>query len=306
MNPVIECCLVSKSYGEIKAVDGVSLAVGQGEVFGLVGPNGAGKTTLIEMIEGLRAPDRGKISVLGMDPVEVPNQVHERIGVQLQSTSIQPNIKVSEAVELFASFYKEPHENPQELLARLSLKEIAGQRFRTLSGGQKQRVAIALALVNDPDVIFFDEISTGVDPQARRHLWSLIKDIQSQGKTIFLTTHYMEEAQELCGRVGILDGGRIIALDTPENLIKGLGAGVCVRFSVEGQVSVDVLESLPGLRSVEEVDHEYVLYTENENILLKELFSLAEREAFSPTNLHTKKPNLDDVFLTLTGKELRE
>jgi ABC-2 type transport system ATP-binding protein len=189
MSTVIDCQHVVKRYGDIAAVNDVSFSVAEGEIFGLVGPNGAGKTTLIEMIESLRTPDSGSIRVLELDPAKDADELQEQIGVQLQTTSIQPNITVREAIKLFASLYRQPLEDPEGLLKTLSLEDKANSRYRKLSGGQKQRVAIALALVNNPKVLFFDEITTGLDPQARRNLWQLVKDIRGQGKTIFLTTH---------------------------------------------------------------------------------------------------------------------
>ncbi len=224
MSAVIECEHVTKRYGDLVAVNDVSLCIEESEIFGLVGPNGAGKTTLIEMMESLRMQDSGSISVLGIDPTKDTDELHERIGVQLQTTSIQPNLKVREAIRLFASLYRKPLPNPEELLVTLSLQDKADTSFKKLSGGQKQRVAIALALVNDPAVLFFDEITTGLDPQARRKMWQLVKNIRNEGKTIFLTTHYMEEAEELCDRVGVIDHGKIIALDTPSNLMSSLSA----------------------------------------------------------------------------------
>jgi len=307
MNAIIECGHVTKSYGDIIAVNDVSLSIEEGEIFGLVGPNGAGKTTLIEMIESLRIPDSGSIRVLGLDPVRETDKLQEKMGVQLQTTSIQPNIKVKEAIKLFASLYRQPLTSPEELLKTLSLEDKADSRFRKLSGGQKQRVAIALALVNDPAVLFFDEITTGLDPQARRNMWELVKNIKNQGKTIFLTTHYMEEAEELCDRVGVIDYGRIIALDTPGNLITSLGAESKVLFKVEDKdIAASGFEGLPAVSRVEKVEDGFVLYTRDSNATLQELVRLADRQGLSLSGIRTEIPNMDDVFLTLTGRELRE
>ena len=295
-----------KEYPGIKAVDDISLDVYRGEVFGLVGPNGAGKTTLIEMIEGLRTPDSGSIIVLGMDPSQDADSVQEHIGVQLQTTSIQPNIKVSEAVKLFASLYRQPLANPEQLLTTLSLEEKAGSRFSKLSGGQKQRVAIALALVNDPDIVFLDEVSTGLDPQARRNMWALVERIRVQGRTVFLTTHYMEEAETLCDRVGIIDHGRLIALDTPHNLVSSLGADSKVLFTIDGRdVPVSVFEALPAVSRAEVLEEGYVLYTRDDSATLGELVRLADKQEFRLSGIRTEVANMDDVFLALTGKELR-
>lgn len=307
MSGIIECEHLTKSYGDLIAVNEVSFSVEEGEIFGLVGPNGAGKTTLIEMIESLRTPDSGSIRVLGMDPTREADNLQERIGVQLQTTSIQPNIKVKEALNLFASFYLHPHDNPEELLKTLSLEDKANSRFKKLSGGQQQRVAIALALVNKPEVLFFDEITTGLDPQARRNMWELVENIRKEGKTVFLTTHYMEEAEKLCDRVGIIDYGKIIALDTPRGLIDNLGADSRVTFSIEGQdVDASMFEGIGAVSRVERVEDGFVLYTSDENAALQELVRLADRRKFRLSSLRIENPNLDDVFLTLTGREIRE
>lgn len=307
MNTVVECEHVTKSYGDLYAVNEVNLSIEQGEVFGLVGPNGAGKTTLIEMMEGLRSPDHGSINILGLNPAQQTEQLQEKIGVQLQTTSIQPNIKVKEAIKLFASLYRRPIADPEQLLKRLSLEEKANSRFKHLSGGQKKRVAIALALVNDPQVIFFDEVSTGLDPQARRNIWQLIKDINEQGKTIFLTTHYMEEAEQLCDRVGIIDHGNLIALDTPANLIRKQGAESKVLFKVyDGTATITELESIASVNCVEQDEDGYILFSSDGDAALQDLVRLADKNGFRLKDIRTEVSNLDDVFLTLTGKEYRE
>ncbi len=307
MSTIVECEHLVKHYGEIIAVNDVSLRVTQGEIFGLVGPNGAGKTTLIEMIESIRTPDSGSIRVLGLDPSKEADELKEKIGIQLQTTSIQPNIKVKEAIQLFASLYQQPLTNPEQLLKTLSLEDKKDSRFSKLSGGQKQRVAIALALVNDPAVLFLDELSTGLDPQARRKIWELVKALQEQGKTIFLTTHYMEEAEELCNRVAIIDYGKIIALDTPRNLVSNLGAESKVLFGLEGKaVAATEFEGLMAVSRVETVAEGFVLYAKDGNTALQELVRLADRQGFKLKGIRTETPNMDDVFLTLTGRELRE
>jgi len=304
---IVECENIVKRYGDIIAVNDVSFSIEEGEIFGLVGPNGAGKTTLIEMIESLRIPDSGSISVLGLNPVREADELREKIGVQLQTTSIQPNIKVKEGIKLFASLYRQPLTNPEELLKTLSLEDKADSRFRKLSGGQKQRVAIALALVNNPAVLFFDELTTGLDPRARKNMWGLVKDIKGQGKTIFLTTHYMEEAEELCDRVGVIDYGKIIALDTPENLVRNLGAESKVLFRVEGKNGAAAeFEGLSAVSRVEQVEDEFILYTIDGSVALQELVRFADKQGLRLSNIRTEIPNLDDVFLTLTGRELRE
>ena len=220
--PVIQVSGVRKTYGSTVAVDEVSFEVNEGEIFGLIGPNGAGKTTTMECIEGLRTPDRGVISVLGLDPFRQVYKLQDRIGVQLQQAQLQKRIKVWEAVDLWASLYKKKPADAERLLEQLGLAEKRNAWFMTLSGGQKQRLFIALALINDPEVVFLDELTTGLDPQARRAIWELVRGIRKQGKTVFLTTHLMEEAERLCDRVAIMDHGRIIALDSPEQLIASL------------------------------------------------------------------------------------
>lgn len=307
MSIIVNCEHVVKRYGNITAVDDVSFYIEEGEIFGMVGPNGAGKTTLIEMIESLRTPDEGTIRVLGLDPVSQSDELKERIGVQLQATSIHPNITVREAIFLFSSLYHQSLRHPEELLKTLSLEDKADSRYRKLSGGQKQRVAIALALVNNPMVVFFDEISTGLDPQARRNMWELIKTIQSQGKTIFLTTHYMEEAAVLCDRVGIIDHGKVIALDTPENLVRTLGDESKVHFTVQGREATSTeFKELLGVNRAEKTQDGFVLYTGDGNATLQELIRLADRQGLKLKNIRTEEPTMDDVFLAMTGRELRE
>src|SRR5881394_2523011 len=217
-NPVIQVSRIRKSYGATAAVSDVSFDVGEGEVFGLIGPNGAGKTTTMECVEGVRRPDAGRISVLGLDPVRDVYKLQERVGVQLQEAQLQKRIKVREAVHLWASLYRKPLDGDR-LLEQLGLAEKRNAWFMTLSGGQKQRLFIALALINDPELVFLDELTTGLDPQARRAIWELVRGIRARGKTVFLTTHLMEEAERLCDRVAIIDHGRIIDIDTPARLV---------------------------------------------------------------------------------------
>lgn len=301
---IVEIERVTKSYGDLIAVNDVSLDIDKGEIFGLVGPNGAGKTTLIEMIEGLRTPDSGSIKALSLDPAKQGDELRERIGVLLQTTSIQPDIKVKEALKLFASFYKHTS-STEELMNVLFLEDYANSRFKKLSGGLKQRVAIALALVNDPEILFLDELTTGLDPQARRNMWDLMERIRGQGKTVFLTTHYMEEAEKLCDRVGIIDYGKIIALDTPRKLIDNLGAESKVIFSAE-DMDATKLEAIEAVSRVEKVEDGFVLYTKDENATLQGLVRTADAQGFRVSSMRTESPNLDDVFLTLTGREMKE
>jgi len=235
-----------KSYGDLRAVDGVSFEVRRGEVFGMVGPNGAGKTTTIECLEGLRHPSEGSARVLDLDPQRDGYELRERIGVQLQQSSLPDRLRVREVLDLFAAFYRHPLDW-RPILDDLGLGDKASAPFAKLSGGQKQRLFIALALVNDPEIVFLDELTTGLDPQARRAMWDLVKRIRDRGKTVFLTTHYMEEAEELCDRVAVMDRGRIVALDTPQNLIASLEAENRITFSVDGPLDLAPFRALPGV-----------------------------------------------------------
>src|SRR2546430_2551897 len=219
MRPVIQVSGVRKTYGKTVAVDEVSFEVNEGEIFGLIGPNGAGKTTTMECIEGLRTPDQGTISVLGLDPFRHVYKLQDRIGVQLQQAQLQKRIKVWEAVDLWASLYQKKAIDGEHLLEQLGLADKRGAWFMNLSGGQKQRLFIALALINDPEVVFLDELTTGLDPQSRRAIWDLVRGIRARGKTVFLTTHLMEEAERLCDRVAIIEHGRVIDIDSPERLV---------------------------------------------------------------------------------------
>src|SRR6058998_3035524 len=216
---VVKVSAVRKTYGATVAVDDVSFEVRDGEIFGLIGPNGAGKTTTMECVEGLRKPDRGAISVLGLDPFRDVYALQQRIGVQLQQAQLQKRIKVSEAVHLWTSLYRKPAADGDRLLEQLGLADKRQAWFMTLSGGQKQRLFVALALVNDPELVFLDELTTGLDPQARRAIWDLVRGIRERGKTVFMTTHLMEEAERLCDRVAIIDHGRIVDIDTPAHLV---------------------------------------------------------------------------------------
>jgi len=298
-----------KDYPGVRAVDGISFEVEEGEIFGMVGPNGAGKTTTIECIEGLRVPDGGTIRVLGLDPQRDGYKLRERIGVQLQATALYDRIRVREALALFAGFYRKRSPwaaNWKELVEPLGLADKLDSYYHTLSGGQKQRLHIALALVHDPEIIFLDELTTGLDPQARRAMWELIKEIRDQGKTVFLTTHYMEEAERLCDRVAILDRGKIIALDSPTGLIAHLGGENRILFTLEGKVEAERFKKLPHVSRVERIDGKIVLYSSKSSATLLELIKEAESNGWSLQDLHVQRATLEDVFLTLTGRELRE
>ncbi len=301
---VVQVDGLRKTYGDLVAVDGVCFEVEQGEVFGMVGPNGAGKTTTIECVEGLRKPDGGSITVLGMGPRQDGYRLRQRIGMQLQEAGLPDRLKVWEAMDLFASFYEKPV--PWEsLLERFGLAEKRKSYVGSLSGGQKQRLFIALALLNDPEVVFLDELTTGLDPQARRAMWDMIREIRDHGKTVFLTTHYMEEAEELCDRVAIMDHGRIVALDTPAALIRSIGGERRIRFTLKGDFDEASLRGLGSVSRVERRNDTITIYGSGDQFL-SGVVSALEREKVLFTGLSVREPSLEDVFLTLTGHEIRE
>jgi ABC-2 type transport system ATP-binding protein len=296
-----------KSYGPIRAVDDISFQVSRGEVFGMLGPNGAGKTTTVEIIEGLRWADSGRVSVLGIDVTKDPDKIKQRIGIQLQSPSLLPLLRVEEILDTFAGFYH--HSSPVDyLLELLALQESRKILVKNLSGGQQQRLSVAMALVNDPEIAFLDEPTTGLDPQARRGLWSVIESMRSQGKTIFLTTHYMEEAERLCDRVAIIDHGKIIAMDTPHDLIRSYFEEKAIQFEMESPPAEAVLRSLMGVNSVAIDAGEVVIYSNNIPTTMSALLQLAERENLTQKlkDLRVREASLEDVFLKLTGRKIRE
>jgi ABC-2 type transport system ATP-binding protein len=301
--PVVEVENLRKAYGRLVAVDAVSFEVRAGEIFGMVGPNGAGKTTTIECIEGLRRPDGGRVRVLGLDPRREAYALQPRIGVQLQESALQDRIKVWEALDLVASLYPRSVDW-QPMLAQLGLADRRSASFGKLSGGQKQRLFVALALVNDPEVVFLDELTTGLDPQARHAMWDLVRGIRDQGKTIFLTTHFMEEAERLCDRVAIMDQGHIVALDSPGNLIRGLGDESRVVFSAEGEFAAAELERLSSVTRVESAGDGFVVYGRGDR-LLPEVVNALSTAGLRFRELHTERSTLEDVFLALTGRRMR-
>ncbi|HEX2981067.1 MAG TPA: ABC transporter ATP-binding protein [Anaerolineaceae bacterium] len=303
MNSIVEVDGLRKVYGTTVAVDGISFEVQQGEIFGLLGPNGAGKTTTIECIEGLRRPDAGCVQVLGLDPRKDAYALRERIGVQFQSATLPDRMKVWEALDLFASFYRRSVDW-RPLLEQVGLTEKSGAYFSALSGGQKQRVYIALALINDPELVFLDELTTGLDPQSRRATWDLIQGIRERGKTVFLTTHFMEEAERLCDRVAIVDAGKIVALDTPGNLTAALGDENRVVFETEGSFPTGLLQALPGVARVEQIGERVVVCGQKEG-LFAGVAGVLEHSGKSFTNLRSEQPTLEDVFLALTGRAMR-
>ncbi|TET96425.1 MAG: ABC transporter ATP-binding protein [Anaerolineales bacterium] len=304
MAPVLEVTDLVKCYGDLRAVDGVTFTVDEGEIFGMVGPNGAGKTTTIECLEGLRQPDGGRVSVYGKDPYEERRTVMERIGIQLQESDLPSRLRVREALNLFASFYAESID-PEMLLERMGLQEKAKSPVTKLSGGQKQRLFIALALINRPEVVFLDELTTGLDPQARRSMWDLVREIRDQGSTVFLTTHYMEEAERLCDRVAIMDYGKIVALDSPRAMIRDLGIERRLSFyPLNGSKDLG-LEALPGVELVERRQDRVIVSGSGKRFISRVVNAL-EDSGIDFDDLRTEQPNLEDVFLSLTGRAVRE
>ncbi|MBI2874856.1 MAG: ABC transporter ATP-binding protein [Firmicutes bacterium] len=299
-----------KAYGPVTAVNGISFRVGRGEVFGLLGPNGAGKTTTLEIMEGLRRADSGRASVDGVDAATHSRQVRAMIGVQLQQAGFFEKLTVRETLHLFASFFRRAL-SPDLLLKRFQLEDKAGARVETISGGQKQRLSLALALLNDPVVVFLDEPTTGLDPQARRDLWAAISGLRGEGKTVILTTHYMEEAEQLCDRVAIMDHGVILAMDTPRTLIDKYAPGASLFLKQEPEAQKDAERLLKELRlaGVEKLELEkegVTLLTRNPRDTLAALFDPARSGGFSFSGLDLRAGNLEDVFLNLTGRRLRD
>jgi ABC-2 type transport system ATP-binding protein len=300
---VVHADSLRKSYGKIKAIDGISFEVYRGEIFGLVGPNGAGKTTAIECLEGLRKPDTGKLEVLNLIPARDGRLLRNIIGIQLQESQLPARLKVWEAISLFSSFYKKNIEI-EPLLKDLGLEEKKNTYFDKLSGGQKQRLFIALALINDPDLIFLDELTTGLDPQARRTTWNLINNIRNKGKTIFLTTHFMEEAEKLCDRVAIMDRGKIISLDTPVNLIKNISMETRIIIGTTGNINIESLKSIEGVAGCEKSGDDLIVYVHDRK-MIKETVSFLVNNNIDFHDLKIEQATLEDVFLSLTGKQIR-
>lgn len=302
---ILEVKNLKKYYPTVKAVDDISFSIEKGTVFTLLGPNGAGKTTTLEIIEGIKKADEGRIVFFGEELKHVSDEAKQKIGVSLQSTNFIPHLKVKEVFELFASFFKKslPIE---EVIGFVSLEEKRNDLVEKLSGGQKQRVAIGCALINDPEMVFLDEPTTGLDPQARRNIWGIIEHLKGQGKTVFLTTHYMEEAQKLSDMVCIMDYGKIIAIDTPSGHIKKLGELNYVEFAADlEQLDIDELNAW----DVEEVEIEgdkVIIPTKSLHIVLEKLLSWAKRKELDLNDISIRQPNLEDVFLSLTGRRLRD
>ena len=293
---------LSKRYGSVRAVEDVSLTIETGEVFGIVGPNGAGKTTILECIEGLRRPDEGRVRVLGLDPWRERYALRERIGVQLQTAALPERIRVGEAVTLFADLYRR-RGDPEAALRRVGLDDRRGAAVAHLSGGQRQRLFIALALVHEPEVVFLDELTTGLDPQGRRDAWDLVRDIRERGATVVLTTHFMEEAERLCDRVAIFDLGRVVALDTVGRLIASLGEERRVAFTHIGALDDAAVRALPGVVRVERLGDRVVVSVRGTGTAGRVTTAL-EETGVAFDDLRVERPTLEDVFLARTGARL--
>ncbi|MEV7550953.1 ABC transporter ATP-binding protein [Amycolatopsis sp. NPDC089917] len=296
---IIEVDGLVKRYGDHTAVDGVGFSVERGEIFGILGPNGAGKTTTVECVEGLRVPDGGTIRVCGLDPRRETGELRQLLGAQLQESELPDRLEVGEALKLYSSFYREPADW-RELLATLDLTDKVDTQFRRLSGGQKQRLSIALALIGNPRVAVLDELTTGLDPQARRDAWDLIEAVRDRGVTILLVTHFMEEAERLCDRIAVIDSGKVAALDTPAGLVARVGDRQRVRFRPSAPLDPAVLTALPEVSSVERAGERLVV-TGTGNLLLAVTTVLA-RNQVTAAELRVEQTSLDDAFVALTGR----
>ena len=302
--PVIQVSGIRKTYGATVAVSDVSFEVSEGEIFGLIGPNGAGKTTTMECVEGVRRPDRGAISILGLDPFRDVYQLQNRIGVQLQQAQLQKRIKVWEAVDLWASLYSKAVDGDR-LLEQLGLADKRNAWFMTLSGGQKQRLFIALALINDPEVVFLDELTTGLDPQSRRAIWELVRGIRDRGKTVFMTTHLMEEAERLCDRVAIIEHGKIIDIGSPEELVRRHCPARTVVLATDNALAEERLRTIPSVEIVTRQDSRFTIQGRGDDFVTEVIHCLSENR-IRVTDFRTVLPNLEDVFLKLTGHSIRD
>jgi ABC-2 type transport system ATP-binding protein len=303
--PAITVKELEKIYGEIKAVDGISFEVEDKEIFGILGPNGAGKTTTLEMIETLREPDSGEIEVLGMHARRDARSIKEIIGVQLQTTVFFDNLTVHETIDLFASFYKNSVDI-DSLLATVSLNDKAGAKLDELSGGQHKRVSISLALINDPRIVFLDEPTTGLDPQARRNIWEIVERLRERKKTVILTTHYIEEAEFLCDRVAVMDHGRIIALGTPNELINEYSPESNISFSLRPPLDEQIVSRIVGVSSVQSSNGGYTVTTGTPQETLIGIFTAAYENKAVADEVSMKRATLEDVFLKITGRHIRE
>src|SRR5271166_929429 len=304
-NPILLVENLEKRYEDVHAVRGVSFSVEEGEVFGLLGPNGAGKTSTIEVIEGLRVPDGGRVSVCGLDPQKSPNELKSVIGATLQATSLPDKLRVGEAIRLFAGFYKRTR-NADELLKRFGLEEKRNAFYSQLSGGQKQRLALAMALVNDPRVVFLDEPTAGLDPQVRREIYDIIEELKKEKKTILITTHYIEEAEKLCDRVAIVDCGKVIALGTPRELKERSGAVTRITVRMAKPETNGALGKLEGVTECRTEADDYLLYSTRVPRTIVALVKHLEEQNNELVSLEISAPSLEDIFLELTGRRLRD
>ena len=304
-DPVIRVSGLQKWYGETRAVDGVSFEVPAGTVFGLLGPNGAGKTTTVEVLEGLRTPDAGDVRILGLDAVGEADALKARIGVSLQTAALYPKLTVVEVLDLFRSFYGRGRAT-DELVGLMDLGEKRTTRTANLSGGQRQRLSVALALVNDPELVFLDEPTTGMDPAARRALWDIILALKAEGRTVLLTTHYLEEAEVLCDRVAIMDHGKILEEGTVEDLVRRHFQERAVRFDAVDGLADERLGAMAGVSSVKREDGEVIVYTRDVAATIGAVLEACEALGSEPKNLAVRRATLEDVFLDLTGRALRD
>ena len=304
-NSILQVENLVKRYGDVEAVRGVSFNVEEGEVFGLLGPNGAGKTTTVEILEGLRDPDGGRVSVCGLDPQRESDALKHEIGAALQSTSLPDKLRVMEAIRLFASFYKRGRK-PEELLKRFGLEEKRNTFYNQLSGGQKQRLALAMALVNDPKVIFLDEPTAGLDPQVRREIYDVIEELRREKKTILMTTHYIEEAERLCDRVAIVDFGKVIALGTPRELKAHSGGATRIEVRLSKPETNGALTNLEGVADARAVGGTYVLHSKRPPQTIVSLVKHLEAGGNELVSLEIATPSLEDVFIEMTGRRLRD
>jgi len=301
----VSCRGLKKHFGDVRAVDGLDLEIRPGECFGLLGPNGAGKTTTIEILEGLTPPDSGDVEILGRRWGRNDRELRGRLGISLQESRLTEKLTVYETLSLFRSFYARGR-SPERLMADLSLEEKRDARVGKLSGGQRQRLAVACALAGDPELLFLDEPTTGLDPQSRLQLWDRIAAYKADGRTVLLTTHYMEEAERLCDRVAVVDHGRIIALGTPAELVAGLHAPHIVEFSTEPDVSEEILAAVPGLGDRRRRDGRWLVGAASLAEALPALMAALDRAGARTVSLSTHRSTLEDVFISLTGRELRD
>ena len=304
-DPVIRVRELRKTYGSLVAVDGVSFNVRPGEVFGLLGPNGAGKTTTVEVLEGLRQPDSGEVTVLGIDAIRHADDLRARIGVSLQTAALYPKLTVAEVLDLFRAFYGHGRAT-SDLIELMDLAEKRATRTQDLSGGQRQRLSVALALVNDPELVFLDEPTTGMDPAARRALWDVVLGLKSEGRSVLLTTHYMEEAEVLCDRIAIMDHGHILESGTVEELVSRRFHERAVRFDAVEGLTDERMAAIPGVTSVKHEDGVVMLYTRDVPGTIGAVLATTEELGHEPANLAVRRATLEDVFLDLTGRALRD